>query len=242
MGLVATALCFGPPAHAGMFNFTLTNNTGNPASDYEVTVTAPTPINKTLTFTMGGDVSFPTVGTAGQGTNMITLTYSGAMVNNGQSTHVGAAFTPGTTKITVTASSFTFPAAAAVDVPLASAGFDEEGEFHIVEVKNFTSLAGTTLSALEFFEGTGDSAPLIQNFTGDTTFVSYAYFFSPTEIPLDMLNAADLTQFDSLPFTPIETLAPVPEPGTLTLLGAGLFGLWRRGKMRKVALTSGVIA
>jgi hypothetical protein len=172
------------------------------------------------TVTYNGSV-ISNINVSGNGTDRVTVTYSGTTFSQGQWAHVGIRGM-GTTRATIENAYW-----AINGVPVNSgdghqAGVDFSGTFSewlIVRVTDYDSVGNVI--GHNWSEAQASDFSLVGN-PGVDLYVSYATLLSPTEIPLDQLNE-DLTGFgrDKTPFT----LSGTPEPSAMVLASVGSLGL-----------------
>jgi hypothetical protein len=209
------------------------NTTGQVVNDYHIKLEADKKFKVSDAFSLGlgpaPSTGFPDVSITGNNSTAVTLNFSGATLNPGDSTWVAALqgwFAKGPPPgLTVTESWWTV-GGIRVHPPKASLGGllltpESDGiqtaSWNVERITLYDSLAGTYVVGHEWSEAqTGIAAPT--NSSGETLFYSTATFVSPTEIPLDQLNL-NLGGFGQE--SPISSLRPTPEPSALIL---GLLG------------------
>jgi hypothetical protein len=233
-----------------LFNTHFENTTGNVANDYHIKMVADENITIDATFESGGDVVFDdaltTGGVQGNGTQSVTINWSGATVNPGQTVHVGAGTGIGggtPNNLRITESWWTVGLVKMVSDTLrcfASADFNGtagSGDWVVVQLEIFDDIEGTNLIGRQWIEGRGTSAVITNETYGRSIFARWAFNTpSPDMIPLEDLNE-DLGGFGS--FGPIVELAPAVPTLTewglmvlaLLLLTAACWMLWRRRKV-----------
>ncbi|MEF8731795.1 MAG: PEP-CTERM sorting domain-containing protein [Candidatus Accumulibacter meliphilus] len=224
---------FATSSYAYYFNTDIYNTTGSVANDYHIKLHANSNISVSNHWEHGGDVAFPTFGSSGTGSPNVNLDWSGATVNQGQSVHVGAAGSFGTS-VEITESWWTFGGIKLTTQPTntqASASFDGTGSlYQIAWVDLFDS--SLNLIGTEWIEETGSTFPTIYNAGTDPIYVSYAFMTSTTLIPIENLNAS-LGRSNFGQFTPITEISGIPEPASLSLIAAGVIGLCINRRVRR---------
>jgi hypothetical protein len=208
-----------------IFNARLRNTTGNVVNDYHVKLRADQNIDLSGIGSTGPLGAGPVTG---NGTREVTASWSGGTVNQGQecSFSLNTAMGAGTPNgLTVAESWWTLGGIKVVSATsgrLGSAMFDGtsgSGDWVVARIMLYDSLSGANQIGTEWVEGRADSA-VISNQTSDgPIFASWAFNTPGAFIPVQDLN-------DSLggfgPPTPIQFLAPVPEPSTFVLGTAGI--------------------
>jgi hypothetical protein len=245
--LIATSICAspafatpGPPCLCGFglaFNIDFTNTTGSIADDFHIKLSTSTPVNVLQTFE-GGAVSFNPGTITGDGTTTVEIDWSGATVNPGQTTHIGASASSGSVMDVTYAleswwthggqkiGSHGYDGAGPTVAFTGAASFAPNAGWTVARVTLFTDLAGTNVVGTEWVEEEGDFARIFNASPYGPIFASVATLSSPDPIPLEDLNFS-LTGFGL--DGPIMQLDPVPEPGTVLLIITGLMGcVWRR--------------
>ena len=195
------------------FNTDFTNTTGSIVNDYHVKLVSDQPINVSNTWQIGGQVQFNAPTITGGGTGTVQLDWSGATVNQGQTTHVGVSTTAYQPNLRIVESWWTIGGVKFDGTPLVNAGFNAAPGFTVAQVRLYDDILGTHLVSTQWIEAPGELAS-ISSFNG-TVYASWATRRSNSVIPLQDLNES-LGGFGS--FTPI---AAVPEPPALALLLAG---------------------
>jgi hypothetical protein len=186
--------------------------------------------NGTVTYN-GSPISNITV--SGNGTDQVTVNYSGTSFSEGQWTHVGIRGT-GTDHAMIENAYWTISGVPVDSIDGHQAGVDFSGtssDWSIVRVTDYDS-SGHVIGH-NWSEAQAGGFSLVGN-PGVDLYVSYATLLSPTEIPLDQLNE-NLGGFG--PESPVITLSGTPEPSSLVLASVGSLCLvadaWRRVGTRR---------
>ncbi|HBL27154.1 MAG TPA: hypothetical protein DD490_10000 [Acidobacteria bacterium] len=200
----ASALLLPLAATATLMNADIVNTTGSVANDYHVKLESPNgkPINVGSTFEAGGNVMFNDAlssgGVSGNGTSSVTINWSGATVNQGQTVHVGA-YAP--EDFIIRESWWTFGGVPLVPAKttgkLASAKFNNVNQqWVVVQIALWSDIRGTRNLGHEWIEGNGTGA-YIFNATCAPIYASWSFRRpSDTQVPLEDLNPA-LSGFDT---------------------------------------------
>jgi hypothetical protein len=225
--VAASAALLGPPrgATAGFlsFNSDFVNTTGSLLNDYHVKMVSTAPITISSTWQTGGNVQFNPGTVSGNGTNTVTIDWSGATVNQGQTTHVGASTAAFDPNIKIVESWWTVGGVKFTTTGnQASANFTGGANFAVARISIFNDSLGTTLLGTEWMEGPGNFQNVQNQTTDGPLFVKVALLTSTTVIPLQNLNFS-LTGFGA--DSAVQTLPPVPEPASAVALGVGLLTL-----------------
>jgi hypothetical protein len=188
---------------------------GTPSQGQMVDVSA----SGTVTYN-GTPISNITV--SGNGTDQVTVMYSGTTFSDGQWTHVGIRGT-GTTHATIANAYWTINGVQVSSLAGHQAGVDFSGsstDWLIVRVTDYDSLGDVI--GHNWSEEQASGFTLLGN-PGVDLYVSYATMISSSEIPLADLNEG-LTGFGTE--SPIMTLtAPAPEPSSLVVASVGALSL-----------------
>jgi hypothetical protein len=212
-------------ANAAFMNTDFQNTTGNMANDYHLKLVSNAPITVFDTYEHGGNanVTFNAPKINGNGSNSVTLDWSGATVNNKDITHVGFAaygmaevaesyWTVGGLEL--------HPRIGFLTAVFSGATTD----FLVERILLFSDLSGTELIGTIWWE---DQAMAVTNynFSGVVAFASVSTARFSTEIPLEDLNES-LTGFGSESAIQQYTPSAVPEPASLLLMASSLAGLF----------------
>jgi hypothetical protein len=157
----------------------------------------------------------------GNGTDQVTVNYSGTTFSEGQWTHVGIRGT-GTTDAMIQNAYWSINGTPVDSIDGHQAGVDFSGtssQWMVVRVTDYDSMGNVI--GHNWSEAQAGGFSLVGN-PGVNLYVSYATLLSPTEIPLDQLNES-LTGFGQE--SSIFTLSAVPEPSSLVLASVGSLGL-----------------
>lgn len=180
-------------AYTYVWNTDVENTTGNVANDYHVKFVHDSPFTVDKTWTTGGDVSFPNVNVQGSGTTEVTIDYSGATVNSGQDTHIGAAFSVPWRKLKVAEVYWTFggmellPRTVLLDPDRTGASGTAGYGLARYELYNETGTEYLSVNWQEMDGGSG-SFVLTNNNDVNVTVVGLTYRFSLDLVPLEDLN------------------------------------------------------
>ena len=214
------------------FNTDLVNTTGSVLNDYHVKLVSTAPITISDTFQSGGDVVFNSGVVNGNGTNSVTIDWSGATVNQGQTSHVGAATAAYDPSIIIQESWWTFGGVKFVpNTGTQATGFFSGGSFFTVaRISIFDSPGATTLLGTEWMQGAGNLLNVANRTSDGPIYVKVATRTSQNAIPLSDLNFS-LTGFG--PDSPVLQLSPVPEPSSLLTFGVGMLCLVGYARRRR---------
>lgn len=217
MALVTVGLltALSPAGAAILFNADIHNTTGLVVDDYHVKLVANGPINVTNTYEHGGNVAFDDAlsggGVSGNGTNSVTINWSGATVNPGDTVHVGASGHPAPSDVRIVESWWTLGGArvsAGTDGLLASARFNGvagDPTWVVVQVRLFADPDGDDPIGTIWLEGEGTSAEVFNGTCEFPIFASWSFREPGPQVALDDLNP-ELEGFG--PWTPVVQLDP----------------------------------